>query len=100
MVDKFDYSSNYLSNDYNVNATDEEKAIYNKYSFYNTSELSDYTKAYLNSRIIGTRPELSDYTKAYLDSLTSSSSDVKPELSNLTKEYLSSNTPEKGGNDN
>ena len=54
----------------------------------------------MNSRIIGTRPELSDYTKAYLDSLTSSSSDVKPELSNLTKEYLSSNTPEKGGNDN
>lgn len=88
-IDKYNFlnfnMSNYL-NTLNLNLNTEDK-----FSLINKSDLSDYTKAYMNSIASATRPELSDYTKAYLDSVSLGTSDVKPELSNLTKEYLSSN---------
>ena len=83
-----------LNYNLNLNTTEEEKpkeqSIFEKYSFLNNPELSDYTKSILSSYASGPRPELSDYTKAYLNSVTTSTSSVRPELSNLTKEYLSS----------
>ncbi len=57
----------------------------------------------MNSYSSAARPELSDYTKAYLNSLTTNTNTTttttRPELSNLTKEYLSSYTTNLGGNE-
>ena len=58
----------------------------------------------MNSYSSAARPELSDYTKAYLNSLTTNTNTTtttttRPELSNLTKEYLSSYTTNLEGNE-
>ena len=88
----------------NINTSETEKpkegSIFDKYSFLNIPELSDYTKAYLSSYTSTPRPELSDYTKAYLNSVSSSISTTRPELSNLTKAYLMGNIAEFGNYEN
>ena len=70
--------------------TNEDK-IYNKYKFLTNPELSDYAKEYMNSYILPSRAELSEDTKAYLNTVNGEISESKTELSNLTKAYLSLN---------
>jgi hypothetical protein len=69
----------------------------NKNSSYNfldnfnnidSQELSEYTRAYLNSYMSAARPELSDFSKQFLNSNVTNLSPKKPELSNITKAYL------------
>ena len=69
----------------------------NKNSSYNflenfnnidTQELSEYTKAYLNSYMSAARPELSDFSKEFLNLNVTNPSPTKPELSNITRAYL------------
>jgi hypothetical protein len=71
-----------------------EESIFDKYPFLSNPDLFDFTKEYLSLYNSATRHELSDYTKAYLNSLgtTTSTSTTRPELSNLTKAYLQENT--------
>ena len=62
-----------------------------------SQELSEYTKAYLNSYMSASRPELSDFSKQFLISTEINESTTKPELSNITRAYLfSQNAPEEG----
>jgi len=84
--------NNHTNNNISEVSKPKEESIFDKYSFLNKPELSDYTKAYLSSYTSAPRPELSDYTKAYLNSVSSSISTTRPELSNLTKAYLMGNT--------
>ena len=53
-----------------------------------SQELSEYTRAYLNSYISVARPELSDFSKQFLNSNLTNDSPTKPELSNITRAYL------------
>ena len=53
-----------------------------------TPELSEYTRAYLNSYMSAARPELSDFSKQFLNSNVTNDSPAKPELSNITRAYL------------
>ena len=81
----------------NVNKDEKEKEkqfnIFEKYSFLNNPGLSDITREYLSAYASNPRPELSDFSKAYINSnLTeTTTSNTRPELSNLTKEYLKNN---------
>ena len=62
-----------------------------------SQELSEYTKAYLNSYMSASTPELSDFSKQFLISTEINESTTKPELSNITRAYLfSQNAPEEG----
>ena len=60
---------------------------------FGNSELSEYTKSYLNSYMSTTRPELSDFSKQFLSSNVSSNYVSRPELSNITRAYLFSQSP-------
>ena len=71
------------------NKKDEEKNIYDKY------ELSDISKAFLNSYLDdgSPKPELSDYSKAYMtgiseDYTSETTNNERPVLSGLTMEFL------------
>ena len=71
------------------NQKDEEKNIYDKY------ELSDISKAFLNSYLDdgSPKPELSDYSKAYMtgiseDYTSETTNNERPVLSGLTMEFL------------
>ena len=67
------------SNNYNF--------LYN-YDNLDSQELSEYTRAYLNSYMSAARPELSDFSKQFLISNEINSDSTKPELSNITRAYL------------
>ena len=61
---------------------------------FGNSELSEYTKSYLNSYMHSSRPELSDFSKQFLTSdITTTTTNDRPELSNITRAYLISQTP-------
>ena len=72
---------------------EEEKNIYDKY------ELSDISKAFLNSYLDdgNSRPELSDFSKAYMTSISddftseTTTNNERPVLSGLTMEFLKDN---------
>ena len=64
-----------------------------KFNYINT-ELSEFTKSYLNSYMQSSRPELSDFSKQFLTSeVTNTNTTDRPELSNITRAYLISQTP-------
>ena len=82
----------------NISSNNESKPDYfsnnlDTFTFGN-SELSEYTKSYLNSYMQSSRPELSDFSKQFLTSdYTSTNTTDRPELSNITRAYLISQTP-------
>ena len=82
----------------NISSNNENKPDYFSNNFdtftFGNSELSEYTKSYLNSYMQSSRPELSDFSKQFLTSdYTSTNTSDRPELSNITRAYLISQTP-------
>ena len=81
------------NNPSDINKEEASEDIYQKYSLLKKPELSDITKAYLNSYTSPiTHTELSDFSKAYISSnIIGGGNNSRPELSNLTMEYLKQN---------
>ena len=99
----FNYKGSFTTSNY-INSNSEgknednnnnyNKNNYNKYNYSGNSQLSDFTKSYINSYMsMSSRPELSDFSKKFLNSNFSTNSYNRPELSNITRAYLSSQSP-------
>ena len=71
----------------NMETSNNYNFLYN-YDNLDSQELSEYTRAYLNSYMSAARPELSDFSKQFLNSNVTNDSPAKPELSNITRAYL------------
>ena len=71
----------------NTETTNNYNFLYN-YDNLDSQELSEYTRAYLNSYMSAARPELSDFSKQFLSSNETNNFTTKPELSNITRAYL------------
>jgi len=71
----------------NTETTNNYNFLYN-YDNLDSQELSEYTRAYLNSYMSAARPELSDFSKQFLNSNETNNFTTKPELSNITRAYL------------
>jgi hypothetical protein len=87
-------------NNNNISSSDQEKQeeINMNNNLINKYELSDITKAFLDSYLddSGTKAELSDFSKAYITGLTfdyqsEPKNEERPALSGLTMEFLNDN---------
>ena len=94
-----DNISNFISNDNEVK-NEENINIFDKFNYGNNSQLSDFSKNYLNNYMSTSRPELSDFSKQFLTSNYTSNLTNRPELSNITRAYLISRSPVIENDDN
>ena len=93
-------NSNDINNDDNEDKNEENINIFDKFNYGGNSQLSDFSKNYLNNYISTSRPELSDFSKQFLTSNYTSNSTNRPELSNITRAYLISRSPVVENDDN